>query len=93
MEKAGLGKHDRSNIIYLPKCRDNHPARTVHDGSHPGYSNSVDAKLAALEKYGGDNNWTNAQYKDAVFKVLAVGRAELRLGETRLNKNSVPPNC
>ena len=93
MEKAGLGKHDRANIIYLPKCRDKHSTRTVHDGSHPGYSNTIDAKLEALEKYGAANNWENKQYKEALSKLLATERAELRLGETVLNKNSVPPAC
>ena len=91
--KAGLGKHDRRNIIYLPKCRDSHDTRTVHDGSHPGYSEAISKKLSAIKLAGANGGWTDAQYKGAIEKLLAVERAGLRTGKTVLNKNSVPPIC
>ena len=93
LEKAGLGMHDRKNIIYLPKCRDKHPNRTVHNGSHGSYNKNIGGELQKIKETGASNNWNNAQYKMAVDKLLFVERAKLRAGQTRLNKNSVPPSC
>ena len=67
--------------------------RTVHDGSHPGYSEAISKKLSAIKLAGANGGWTDAQYKGAIEKLLAVERAGLRTGKTVLNKNSVPPIC
>ncbi|WP_255991105.1 RHS repeat-associated core domain-containing protein [Chitinolyticbacter albus] len=91
LQKAGIDVHDTKNIIYLPTCRGGHPTRTVHNGSHPGYSNTIRNRLNEIDEYGKDHEWSNAQYKEAVSQLMAQERASLRKGTTILNKNSVPP--
>ena len=93
IKKAGIGKHYLRNLMYLPKCRNSHPIRTAHYCPHPGYRNSISAKLIAIELAGKSAGWTDAQYKDAVERLVTAERKYLHSGKTYFNKNSSSPTC
>ena len=89
IKRAGANIHASNNIISLPTSEDAHPTRTIHTGSHPEYTKLTEAEMDRLVKLGEKNNWTQAQYKDALDKLTAKQRAGLRKGKVILNKNSI----
>ncbi|QOJ91679.1 MULTISPECIES: RHS repeat-associated core domain-containing protein [Pseudomonas] len=89
LKASGMNIHALNNIIYLPTHEELHPTRTVHRGSHPGYSRDVKASLNEVEKIGRQEKWTQAQYKAAVDDIISENRQGLRKGKIKLNKNSI----
>ncbi|QKZ02409.1 RHS domain-containing protein [Pseudomonas eucalypticola] len=90
---AGLNIHDVSNVIYLPTQPENHPTRTIHRGSHPQYTASVEAKLDAIHEHGHSNGWSKAEYDRAVRATIVNERKGLRTGQTMLNKKFNQRGC
>ncbi|UXH42316.1 RHS domain-containing protein [Pseudomonas promysalinigenes] len=89
LKASGMNIHALNNIIYLPTLEEFNPARTIHRGSHPGYSRDVKASLNEVEKVGRQEKWTQAQYKAAVDDIISENRQGLRKGQIKLNKNSI----
>lgn len=89
IKRAGANIHASNNIIYLPTSEDAHSTRTIHRGSHPEYTAITQSEMDDLVKLGKNNNWTQKEYKDALDKLTAKKRADLRNGKTFLNKNSI----
>ncbi|GGY45224.1 PAAR-like domain-containing protein [Pseudoduganella albidiflava] len=92
MQKSGINIHDPKNIIYLPCDEKNHPTRTVHKGSHPGYSVVIAEELTDIDMRGRESGWGQAQYKSAIEDLITEKRVQLRRGEIMLNKNSKRSN-
>jgi uncharacterized protein RhaS with RHS repeats len=86
---SGMNIHSTKNIIYLPTHAENHPTRTIHRGSHPGYTTEVRNGLNEIELVGRQQGWNQTQYQSAVNDLISDNRQGLRTGEIRLNKNSV----
>ncbi|PIT14810.1 hypothetical protein BGI32_06920 [Snodgrassella alvi] len=82
LKEAGMNIHSIKNVIYLPRSADAHPTRTIHRGSHPKYTNSIEKKMDNLLKIGQNNNWTQTEYKDALRELIRSERANLRSGKT-----------
>ncbi len=89
LKMAGINIHKTSNIIYLPTHAENHARRTIHRGSHPQYTASIEQKLDMVHDYGQKNGWSKTDYNKAVNSVIADERKGLRNGKTVLNKNSI----
>jgi len=72
LQKAGYNIHDSSNVKYLPKKSgiDSNTNLAIHNGSHPKYTAAVQSDLDKIAKKGKANNWTQAQYKAKVEKVV-----------------------
>lgn len=62
MKTAGMNIHKASNIICLPTQAENHSTRTIHGGSHPQYTASVEKKLDMVHDYGQKNGWSKTDY-------------------------------
>ena len=89
MQAGEVNIHKLSNIIYLPKYEENHPARTVHRGSLAQYTAAVEKELDIIHDYGKKNGWSKTDYQKAIRGVMVDERKGLRSGKTMLNKNSV----
>ena len=74
LKKAGMNIHEQKNIIYLPTDEKNHPTRTIHKGSHPGYNKDIGEKLDRISEIGEEKNWSEKEYKNAVKKVMKDSR-------------------
>ena len=89
MQAGEVNIHKLSNIIYLPKYEENHPARTVLRGSLAQYTAAVEKELDIIHDYGKKNGWSKTDYQKAIHGVMVDERKGLRSGKTMLNKNSV----
>lgn len=74
LKASGMNIHASKNIIYLPKYAENHPARTMHRGSHATYNAKVKNSLNEIEMIGREQGWTKDQYRSAVNDVISENR-------------------
>ena len=81
IKAADFNIHDIKNVIYLPKSADYHPTRTIHSGSHLGYTKNIGDQMDAIYEYGKENGWKQAEYKQAVSEIIKNERADLRGGK------------
>ena len=89
LKLAGLASRDLNrpiNRIFLPTEASQHPTRTIHRGRHTAASMRDVARdmKKAVEK-GTRENWSQAQYRQALRKIISDNRQQLRAGNIALN--------
>nr|WP_254171096.1 MULTISPECIES: AHH domain-containing protein [Pseudomonas] len=72
LKASGMNIHSLNNIIYLPTHEEFHPTRTIHRGSHPGYSRDVKASLNEVEKLVVRRNGRKPNIRQLLMISLAI---------------------
>ncbi len=76
------------NKIDLPTDPSHHPTKSIHCGKHDNVvSRYLADKMTATHRYGVQNNWTQAQFKEGLFKIMDDERLLLDTGVRALNVN------
>jgi RHS repeat-associated protein len=93
LKLAGFDLQSRQNKIFLPNkataMADGR--RSIHEGRHAGRVNdNLAGRMTQAERAGKRNNWSQAQYRKALDKIVSDERKLLRSGERQLNKNARP---
>lgn len=91
LEKANFNLDSRANKMFLPKEEHLHPTRALHQGRHlNSVSEELATKMTNIVEKGKKENWSTAQYNQALQGLLKKERVELKAGDIVLNKNKRP---
>ncbi|RZJ94144.1 MAG: RHS repeat protein, partial [Hymenobacter sp.] len=77
-----------SNTIYLPKAREYHPTRSIHNGwnrYHKAYNERMLGNMDDLLEYGKAEGWTQKEFEQGLKELIAGERQELRQGKVKLH--------
>jgi hypothetical protein len=75
----------------LPKDEALHPTRSLHNGRHVTTAiETIAERMDDIVRKGKSEGWSQAQYKEALEKMLSKERPELKAGNVPLNKHMRP---
>ena len=83
---SGADPQSRDNKIFLPTAPEHHPTRSIHSGRHwESVSRELQDEMDKAINLGKLEKWLQAEYKEALSKILEEERSRLRSGDRSLN--------